>query len=132
MPRNTSWPPVRFERLTWLIEEGGDARRSGRGRRYDSAIVPEIGNAEMLLPSETALLSEDVRTAIAAFDLRVGDVLAPLESLLVRIESSASSRIENVAAPVPDLLIAETGEQQARSVTEVMGKSGCDQSILHT
>ncbi|MGA9277962.1 Fic family protein [Ilumatobacter sp.] len=111
-----------FERLTWLIEQGGDARRStGGGRRYDSAVVPEIGDAEMMLPSECALVSEDVRTAIAAFDLRVGDTLAPLESLLVRIESSASSRIENVAAPVPDLLIAEIGDDQGRSVADVMG-----------
>jgi len=122
MPRNTSWPHVTFERLTWLIEEGGDARRStGSDRRYDSAVVPEIGTAEMLLPSECALVSEDVRTAIAAFDLRVGDTLAPLESLLVRIESSASSRIENVAAPVPDLLIAEVGDDQDRSIADVMG-----------
>ncbi|MDG1267978.1 MAG: Fic family protein [Ilumatobacter sp.] len=121
MPRDTEWPPVTFERLTWLIEQGGDARRSGRGRRYDSAVTPEIASAEMMLPSECALVSEDVRTAIAAFDLRVGDVLAPLESLLVRIESSASSRIENVAVPVPDLLIAETGDNQGRSVADVMG-----------
>lgn len=121
MALNTSWPAVTFERLTWLIAEGGDARRSGRGQRYDSAIVPEIADAEMILTSECALVSEDVRTAIAAFDLRVGDVLAPLESLLVRIESSASSRIENVAAPVPDLLIAEAGEDQGRSVADVMG-----------
>ncbi len=121
MPRHTDWPPVTFERLTWLIEQGGDARRSGRGRRYDSAVVPDIADAEMMLPSECALVSEDVRTAIAAFDLRVGDTLAPLESLLVRIESSASSRIENVAAPVPDLLMAETGDDQGRSVEDVMG-----------
>lgn len=122
MPRNTSWPRVTYERLTWLIEQGGDARRSTGGeRRYDSAVVPEIGNAEMMLPSECALVSEDVRTAIAAFDLRVGDALAPLESLLVRIESSASSRIENVAAPVPELFMAEVGEDQGRSVEEVLG-----------
>ncbi|WP_158412457.1 Fic family protein [Ilumatobacter nonamiensis] len=110
-----------FERLTWLIEQGGDSRRSTGDHRYDSAVVPEIGSEDMMLPSECALVSEDVRTAIAAFDIRVGDTLAPLESLLVRIESSASSRIENVAAPVPDLLMAETGEDQGRSVAEVMG-----------
>ena len=79
MARDTAWPPVTFERLTWLIEEGGDARRSVGGRRYDSAVVPEIADASMLLPSEVALSSEDVRTAIAAFDLRVGDALGPLE-----------------------------------------------------
>ncbi len=121
MPRNTSWPAVTTERLTWLIEEGGEDRRSTGDHRYDSAIVPEIAHRDMLLPSECALTSEDVRTAIAAFDVRVGDTLAPLESLLVRIESSASSRIENVAAPVPDLLIAEVGDDQGRSVADVMG-----------
>ncbi len=61
MPRDTEWPPVTFERLTWLIEQGGGARRSGRGRRYGSAVMREIASAEMMLPSECALVSEDVR-----------------------------------------------------------------------
>lgn len=130
MARDTSWPAVEFERLTWLIEEGGDTRRSVGGRRYDSAIVPEIADASMMLPSETALISEDVRTAIAAFDLRVGDKLAPLESLLVRIESSASSRIENVAVPVPDLLIGEVADDQGRSVADVIGNVGATSAAI--
>lgn len=115
------WPEVTFERLTWLVGEGGQGRRSTRGDRYDSALVPEIAFADMMLPSECALMSEDVRTAIAAFDLRVGDTLAPLEALLVRIESAASSRIENVAAPVPELFLAELDEDGGRSATEVLG-----------
>jgi fido (protein-threonine AMPylation protein) len=115
------WPPVTYEKLVWLIEEGGDSRRSTAQRTYKSAIVPPIADEIMLIPSETALLSEDVRTAIAAFDVRVGDTLAPLEALLVRIESSASSKIENVAAPVPDLLIAETGDERGHSVADVIG-----------
>ncbi len=121
MTQVVAWPPVSYERLTWLIGEGGDSRRSTRQNNYDSAITPEIADVDMYLPSECALVSEDVRTAIAAFDLRVGDTLAPLESLLVQIESAASSKIENVAAPVPDLLMAESGDDRARSVDEVMG-----------
>ena len=35
----TLWPPVRFEKLVWLISEGGDARRSSRDRTYQSAIL---------------------------------------------------------------------------------------------
>lgn len=130
MARDTTWPAVTFERLTWLIAEGGDARRSGGGNRYDSAVVPEIADATMMLPSEVALISEDVRTAIAAFDFRVGDTLAPLESLLVRIESSASSRIENVAAPVPDLLIGEVDDDQGRSVADVIGNVGATTAAI--
>ena len=118
---STKWPAVEFEELVWLIEEGGDASRSSHERTYRSAIVPRIGDEIMSIPSETALVSEDVRTAIAAFDVRVGDTLAPLEALLVRIEAAASSRIENVAAPVPELLLAETGDERGRSVAEVMG-----------
>lgn len=118
---STQWPPVEFEELVWLVEEGGDASRSSKDRTYRSAIVPHIGDEIMSIPSETALVSEDVRTAIAAFDLRVGDTLAPLEALLVRIEASASSKIENVAAPVPELLIAETGDERGHSVAEVIG-----------
>jgi Fic family protein len=115
------WPPVRFEKLTWLISEGGDARRSSRDRTYQSAILDPIAEAPMLIPSDCALISEDVRTAIAAFDIRVGDTLAPLETLLVRIEASASSRIENVAASLPELFLAEVGDDVGRSVADVIG-----------
>lgn len=118
---STDWPAVEYEELVWLVEEGGDASRSSADRTYRSAVIPRIGDEIMSIPSETALVSEDVRTAIAAFDLRVGDTLAPLEALLVRIEATASSRIENVAAPVPELLIAETGDERGRSVAEVIG-----------
>lgn len=118
---STSWPPVGFEKLVWLIEEGGDSRRSTAQRTYKSAVVPPIADEIMSIPSETALISEDVRTAIAAFDVRVGDTLAPLEALLIRIEASASSKIENVAAPVPDLLIAETGDERGHSVADAIG-----------
>ena len=115
------WPPVRFEKLTWLISEGGDARRSSRDRSYQSAILDPIADVSMLIPSDCALISEDVRAAIAQFDVRVGDTLAPLERLLVRIEASASSRIENVAASIPDLLMAEIGDEMGRSVADVIG-----------
>ncbi len=115
------WPPVRFEKLVWLISEGGDSRRSSRDRTYQSAILDPIEDVEMLIPSDCALVSEDIRAAISAFDIRVGDTLAPLESLLVRIEASASSRIENVAASLPDLLMAEVGDEMGRSVADVIG-----------
>lgn len=117
----TLWPPVGFEKLVWLISEGGDSRRSSRDRTYQSAILEPIADVAMLIPSDCALISEDVRTAIAAFDVRVGDTLAPLETLLVRIEASASSRIENVAASLPDLFMAEVGEEMGRSVDDVIG-----------
>jgi len=118
---NTIWPRVETERRTWLVSDGGDARRSNRGRPYDSAVVPEIAHVDMLIPSECALVSEDVRTAIASFDLRVGATLAPLEALLVRIESAASSRIENVAAPVPELFVESIDADGGRSAAEVIG-----------
>ncbi|MEL6892389.1 MAG: Fic family protein [Actinomycetota bacterium] len=124
------WPSVGSERLTWLVAEGGDSRRSNRGRPYDSAVVPEIADAELLLPSECALISEDVRTAIASFDLRVGEVLAPLEALLVRIESAASSRIENVAAPVPELFVESIDADGGRSATEVIGNVDATTSAI--
>jgi Fic family protein len=117
----TLWPPVRFEKLVWLISEGGDSRRSTRDRTYQSALLDQIADASMLIPSDCALVSEDVRAAIAAFDIRVGHTLAPLETLLVRIEASASSRIENVAASLPDLFMAETGDEMGRSVADVIG-----------
>ena len=128
--RSTLWPVVGFERLTWLVAEGGDSRRSNRGRPYDSAVMPAIADVELLIPSECALLSEDVRTAIASFDLRVGETLAPLEALLVRIESAASSRIENVAAPVPELFVAAIDADGGRSATEVIGNVDATTSAI--
>ncbi len=130
MARDTLWPAVTYERLTWLVAEGGDSRRSNRGRPYDSAVLPEIADAEVLIPSECALMSEDVRTAIASFDLRVGETLAPLEALLVRIESAASSKIENFAAPVPELFVASVDADGGRSAAEVIANVDATTSAI--
>ncbi len=130
MARDTLWPAVTFERLTWLVAEGGDSRRSNRGRPYDSALIPEIGYADLLIPSECALMSEDVRTAIASFDLKVGETLAPLEALLVRIESAASSKIENFAAPVPELFLSSVDADGGRSASEVIANVDATTSAI--
>ncbi|MDG1786226.1 MAG: hypothetical protein P8H61_09905, partial [Ilumatobacter sp.] len=50
----TLWPPVRFEKLVWLISEGGDSRRSTRDRTYQSALLDQIADASMLIPSDCA------------------------------------------------------------------------------
>ena len=40
----TLWSPVRFEKLVWLISEGGDSRRSTRDRTYQSALLDQIAD----------------------------------------------------------------------------------------
>lgn len=62
-----------------------------------------------LTPATRALVTEAV-AEIARFDQEVGADLAPFSSILLRTESVASSRIENLTASAKAIALAELGD----------------------
>ncbi len=52
----------------------------------------------------------EAATEIARFDQEVGADLAPFSSILLRTESVASSRIENLTASAKAIALAEIGD----------------------
>ena len=101
-------PPVGYETLHWTPNVDGSYSRSARrGGPYRAVIPPVIADAQVVLPSEVAAAAEDAGLAITRFDAELGGETAPFSAVLLRSESAASSRIENLTASARSIGEAE-------------------------
>ena len=109
-PTPTAWPALTYETLPWELSETVPVSRTARRRHrgtYEAAVVPEIVGQDVLLPAEVAALVEDASTEVARFDSEMGTELAPFSAILLRSESAASSKIENLTASARAIAEAE-------------------------
>lgn len=105
-----TWPHVTHEELPWTVSP--DVPMSARARAriassYRCAVVPDIAAATFDLTSEVAAHLSEASGAVARFDAGPASALLPFASLLLRSESSASSRIERLTASARALVEAE-------------------------
>ena len=107
-----AWSTITYESLVWHDTDdvpGSRRERQQRRQPYRAAIPATIAAADVALPSEVVSLSEDASAEIARFDAESGSDLVPFASLLLRSESAASSRIENLTASASNIIQAELG-----------------------
>jgi Fic family protein len=107
-----TWPVLDYEDLPWHLDESVPTSRTARRRHrgpYRAALVPKIANEDLRLPRGLAAVVEDAATEIARFDTEVGHGIAPFASVLLRSESAASSKIENLTASARAIAEAELG-----------------------
>src|SRR5690606_3850143 len=97
-----TWSAVDWEERDWHPSEDTFAPRRARSAHvgpYRAAVVPEIADVTDLgLPDETLSLAEEASVEITRFDTELGATVAPFAALLLRSESAASSRIEQLTA----------------------------------
>lgn len=100
------------------------ARLKARGP-YRSAVPAGIADLDVRLPAEVAAESEDALMEITRFDAELAEALpaggvgrsggsgelAPLAAVLLRTESTSSSRIEDITAGAKALALATVGEK---------------------
>jgi len=106
------WPAVGFETLDWHRSDELPASRTERLRAresYSAAIPPEIASAAVELPASVLAAAEDATNEISRFDAEAGAEIAPFAAVLLRSESAASSRIENLTASARAIAQAELG-----------------------
>lgn len=118
-----SWPAVGFETLPWTPAESGMTSRSARRKHrgpYEAAIVPPIAGTTVGLTSELAAAAEDAAAAIARFDAHLGGEIAPFAAVLLRSESAASSRIENLTASARAIAEAELSGHAGRNASLIV------------
>ncbi|CAN5794536.1 Fic family protein [soil metagenome] len=106
------WPSVQYEERDWTVNHPGTL--SGTQRRelvgpYQAAITPDIALATVSLPSSVQADAEEATAEIVRFDTEVGHHIAPFTALLLRSESAASSKIENLTASARAIALAELG-----------------------
>ncbi len=113
-----SWPAVGTEEAFWSPDAA--MAYSNRERReqtgpYRRAIPAFISNARMDIPSTLAARIEDASNEIVRFDAEMGVEIAPYGAVLLRSESTASSRIEHLSASARAIATTEVGQGQPGS-----------------
>lgn len=108
--REARWPAVAYEALDWVSQDAVPMSRSARRRHtgpYNAAVVPRIAGLDVSLPTSLAAQAEDATAAIARFDTEMGAELSSFASIMLRSESAASSKIENLTASARAVAEAE-------------------------
>lgn len=120
----SGWPAVEYEEQHWIpAGEAGGSRAQVRRHRgpYCSAVPPLLGERSIILSTPLAAAVEDAATEIARFDTELGGEIAAFTPVLLRTESAASSRIENVTASARAIAEAELGGRPGSNAAEVVG-----------
>jgi Fic family protein len=85
--------------------------------------VPAIASQGVPLPPDLAALADDASAEIARFDAELGHELAPFGAVLLRSESAASSRIENLTASARAIAEAELRPTHTGNVSLIVANT---------
>jgi Fic family protein len=128
---------VGYETLTWgMPTEAGYQRSDLRAAQrqsgeYQATIPAEIAALEVSLPSHVLADAEEASREIARFDTELGGEIAPFASVLLRTESAASSKIENLTASARAIAEAETlGNTKRRNASMIVANTRAMQAAI--
>lgn len=130
------FPGGSYETQTW--EGKADAFRQSMalgslsGEHYEAFVPPLIADIRFQPSGHALALAEESAIAIARFDERYGQHVAPFATLLLRSESAASSRIENLTASARSLGEAELGSTEKANATLVVRNVRAMEAALAT
>lgn len=110
-----------YETLQWRPSfDPGYSRGSRRGGPYLAAVPVAIADLNVALPPSAHAEMEDASHEIARFDAELGGEIAPFAPVLLRSESAASSRIENLTASARSIAEAELPDAKGRPNAELI------------
>jgi len=129
-----SWPAVSYETLPWQTDERpGIASRQARRRHrgpYRTAVPAKIAERGLHLPADVTATAEEASNEIARFDAEMGGELAPFHAVLLRSESTSSSRIENLTASARAIAEAELGDSGRRNAGEIVANTNAMKAAI--
>ncbi|WP_231587538.1 Fic family protein [Corynebacterium comes] len=103
-----AWPHVSHESLPWASSAPLSVRaRAKQPTEYESSLVPGIAEAPPTLHPDTLAAVDRATIAVTRFDAAQAASTLPLTPLLLRGESAASSRIEQLTSSARRILEAE-------------------------
>lgn len=119
------WPAISYEKRPWTsaipVELLSQSARRAHSGPYRAAVVPRLRDQQLSLPPDVSAEVVEASTEIARFDTEVGSELAPFASILLRSESSSSSRIENLTSGAKSVALAELGDTRKRNAVQIVG-----------
>ena len=124
---SVEWPTVSYEDRLWKPRAqyaipAKDAARSAAA--YRAAVLPKIAEVpDVPLSSDARTLVVEASAEIARFDAEVGAEVAPFSAILLRSESVASSRIENLTASAKAIALAEAGDTSRENASIIVANT---------
>lgn len=122
-----TWSQVGHEEHAWTHADPDlvpRRRRAVHSGPYRAAVPATIAALDDLdLPDAALALADDASTQIARYDAEVGGHLLPFAPLLLRSESAASSRIEELTASAKAIALAELGDRSRRNATTIVANT---------
>jgi Fic family protein len=117
--RSGVWPPHGREVRPWRQTVRGGSKADRMLREVTVWLPPQIADREVWLPSALAAQIEECLREIAALDASHGAHLGALGTMLLRTESVASSKIEQIEADVTDYARALHGVRSNQSAVSM-------------
>lgn len=127
------WPELSYESVPWEFPTDLSIPRSRRAAHsgpYNAAIPFRIAALDVPLSSETLALTDEASIEIARFDAQLGTDIAPYAPLLLRSESAASSKIENLTASAKSIALAELGDPTKHNAGIIVANTRAMQAAL--
>ena len=135
MVSGPDWPSIVWEERAWTPRIPSDLVSAAVRRRhvgpYRAAVVPLIGGRNPILPNDVLALAEEASLEIARFDAELGAEVAPFASVLLRSESTSSSKIENLTSGAMQIMLAELGSTEKRNAREIVGNVAAMKAALN-
>lgn len=86
--------------------------------------MPPIGTVDRVpLSADTTNLASQAASEVARFDAEFGGDVAPFSAILLRTESVASSRIENLTASAKAIALAEAGDTTRENASVIVANT---------
>lgn len=125
--QDRGWPSLTYEALPWTAQYETHASSRSERRKYQgpykAAIPPAIVDVTVDLPGELAAKVGEASEQLARFDELMGGEIAHFSAVLLRSESAASSRIENLTASARAIAEAEIGTSHRKNASEVVANT---------
>jgi Fic family protein len=112
--------PTAYETLRWTPNSENPYSRSRRSGPYQAAIPRSIADLDLTLAPTALADMEDASHDITRFDAELGGEIAPFAAVLLRSESAASSRIENLTASARSIAEAELPGGKGKANAELI------------
>ena len=114
------WVACAYKSVPWRQQERAGSREDRMVRSIRVCIPPEIATRTFSLDSDLVSRSESAISSISALDNAHGETLKSLDRLLIRTESIASSKIENLYATSEDYARALYGNNSNSSAVAMV------------
>ncbi|HBJ72567.1 MAG TPA: fic protein [Actinobacteria bacterium] len=125
-----SWPRARTETRSWHQTVRGGVREDRLLREVITTIPEFLGQRTLALPAELAARIDENTRTISALDASHGQTLAALGGLLLRTESVASSKIEQIVASMDDFARAMHGSKANSSAVAMVDATRATRELM--